>query len=108
MFYYDTGVKRIEPEPEKVSYGAFSRCCTCLESIVLLIRNGYVGSANALLRQVYDLLVWAKMALNTDNDAVLVEIHDDFFKDKADKDRVYSHADKTFHEYHRGGVNLPQ
>ena len=101
VFKYDVGVQLIEPKQEKVSFGALSRCCTCLESIILLIRNGYVGSANALLRQVYELLVWAKMAIDTDDNDILIKMHDDFFKNSvtAEGDTLtpyFSRIDFTF------------
>lgn len=81
---YDVGQDKIEPENELVSYGAIYRCYTCLESI-LLIRNGYIGSANALLRQVYELLSWAKLALDAEDDSFLQELHNSFYINNTEK-----------------------
>ena len=78
---YDIGQAKIEPQQKIVSYGALSRCCLCMESIVALIGYGYIGSANALFRQAYELLCWAKMALDTEDDRISKELHDAFFFD---------------------------
>lgn len=63
-----------EPLKEKVSFCALSRCGTCLESMLLLARNGYIGSANALLRQVYEFLIWAKLTIDANDKSVLMKL----------------------------------
>lgn len=73
------GQELVEPNDEIVAFGALSRCCTCLGSMLCLVRNGYVGSANALLRQAYELLVWSKMAVDTYDEEVLIQLHDGFY-----------------------------
>lgn len=45
-------------------WSCLNRCIQCLKSCVLLIRSDYVGSANALLRQIYEFLVWAKAGID--------------------------------------------
>ncbi len=79
VLWSDIGQSLIEPGKELVSYEALFRCCICLESVIVLIRAGYVGSANALFRQIYELLSWCKIALNVDDDRVLSELHDNYF-----------------------------
>ncbi len=79
VFQYDIGGAKTEPKQELVSFGALYRCCICLESILELIGAGYVGSANALFRQVYEFLIWAKIAIDNDIPESLVKIHDDFY-----------------------------
>lgn len=82
------GNEFVEPNLEMVSYGALVRCCTCLESMLLLARNGYIGSANALLRQVYESLVWAKMTIDTDDERILFQLHDGFYENTM-RDRTF-------------------
>lgn len=56
----------IEPCEHMLIWGALQRCLICIESCVSLVSDGYIGSANALLRQIYEFLVWAKAGINSD------------------------------------------
>ena len=82
-----------EPMKEKVALGALVRCCMCIESMLVLSREGYVGSANALLRQAYEFLCWAKLAIDNKDEQILIKLHDDFYnyekEKKADKLQNY-------------------
>lgn len=64
---------------EFVSDGALTRASICIESMILLVREGYIGSANALFRQVYEHLVWAKLSIDCTDDSLSKKIHDDFY-----------------------------
>ncbi len=76
--YFNIG-KIGEEELSRVSFGAISRCCTCMESILVLLQNGYYGSADALLRQVYELLAWAKIAIDTEDHDASNAIHASYY-----------------------------
>lgn len=56
----------IEPCEYMLIWGALQRCLICIESCVSLVSEGYIGSANALLRQIYEFLVWAKAGISSD------------------------------------------
>lgn len=56
----------IEPCEYMLIWGALQRCLICIESCVSLVSDGYIGSANALLRQIYEFLVWAKAGISSD------------------------------------------
>ena len=68
----------IEPCEFMLIWGTLQRCLVCIESCVSLISDGYVGSANALLRQIYEFLVWAKAGINSDI-LIFISIHHNFF-----------------------------
>lgn len=70
----------IEPCEFMLIWGTLQRCLVCIESCVSLISDGYVGSANALLRQIYEFLVWAKAGINSDI-ATLKRLNTAFYKD---------------------------
>ncbi|SEQ64925.1 DUF5677 domain-containing protein [Butyrivibrio sp. TB] len=96
IFKYDIGMDKIEPMGELVSFGALYRSCLCIESIIVLIENGYYGSANALFRQVYEQLVWAKIAIDNDDTNLLIKIHDDYYNKSSmpEKDRLNKYYTK--------------
>ncbi len=73
-------VCKTEPKLEQVAYGAIYRCNTCLRSMVELVNNGFIGSANALLRQCYEYLCWAKLAIDNCDDEILVRLHNSFYR----------------------------
>lgn len=56
----------IEPCETMLIWGTLQRCLICIESCVSLVSDGYIGSANALLRQIYEFLVWAKSGIDSD------------------------------------------
>ena len=56
----------IEPCEFMLIWGTLQRCLVCIESCVSLVADGYIGSANALLRQIYEFLVWAKAGIDSD------------------------------------------
>ncbi len=70
----------IEPCEFMLIWGTLQRCLICIESCVSLVSNGYIGSANALLRQIYEFLVWAKSGIDSDN-ATLEKLNASFYKD---------------------------
>lgn len=81
----------VEPNERKVSSGSILRCIECMESMVVLAKNGYVGSANALLRQICEYIGWAKITIdNFDNINVLNELHDSFYDFEAKRANVLS------------------
>ena len=56
----------IEPCESMLIWGALQRGLICIESCISLVSDGYIGSANALLRQIYEFLVWAKAGIDSD------------------------------------------
>lgn len=64
---------------EFVAFGSLLRCGTCLSSMIFLTNAGYIGSANALLRQVYEYLIWAKITIDTYDQEHLQKLHDCFY-----------------------------
>lgn len=70
----------IEPCEFMLIWGNLQRCLVCIESCVSLVSDGYVGSANALLRQIYEFLVWAKAGMNSDT-VTLKTLNAEFYKD---------------------------
>lgn len=70
----------IEPCAFMLIWGTLQRCLVCIESCVSLVSNGYTGSANALLRQIYEFLVWAKAGIDSDV-ATLKKLNAAFYKD---------------------------
>lgn len=70
----------IEPCEFMLIWGTLQRCLVCIESCVSLVSDGYVGSANALLRQIYEFLVWAKAGMSSDI-ATLKKLNTAFYKD---------------------------
>ncbi|WP_155242781.1 hypothetical protein [Butyrivibrio fibrisolvens] len=96
IFKYDIGMDKLEPQEEIVSFGALYRSCICIEGILLLTQNGFYGSANALFRQVYEQLVWAKIAIDNDDINLLIKIHDDYYNEniKSGRDRLNEYYTK--------------
>lgn len=70
----------IEPCEFMLIWGTLQRCLVCIESCVSLVADGYIGSANALLRQIYEFLVWAKAGIDSDT-ATLEKLNAAFYKD---------------------------
>ena len=68
----------IEPCEYMLIWGALQRCLICIESCISLVSNGYIGSANALLRQIYEFLVWAKAGISS-NVATLEKLNAAFY-----------------------------
>lgn len=58
----------IEPCDVQLIWGSLCRCLICIESGVTLVSQGYIGSANALLRQIMEFLMWAKLGLSSDEE----------------------------------------
>lgn len=69
----------IEPCECMLIWGALQRCLICIESCVTLVSDGYVGSTNALLRQIYEFLVWAKAGIDSDV-TTLKRLNTEFYK----------------------------
>ena len=70
----------IEPCEFMLIWGVLQRCLICIESCVSLVSDGYVGSANALLRQIYEFLVWSKAGIDSDNNT-LIKLNAAFYED---------------------------
>lgn len=70
----------IEPCEFMLIWGSLQRCLICIESCVSLVSDGYVGSANALLRQIYEFLVWAKAGIDSDKET-LEKLNAAFYRD---------------------------
>ena len=70
----------IEPCEFMLIWGTLQRCLICIESCISLVSDGYIGSANALLRQIYEFLVWAKAGIDSDV-TTLKELNAAFYKD---------------------------
>lgn len=70
----------IEPCEFMLIWGTLQRCLICIESCVSLVSDGYIGSANALLRQIYEFLVWSKAGIDSDNET-LEKLNAAFYKD---------------------------
>lgn len=68
----------IEPCEFMLIWGALQRCLICIESCVSLVSDGYIGSANALLRQIYEFFVWAKAGISSDV-ATLEKLNSSFY-----------------------------
>lgn len=68
----------IEPCEYMLSWGSLQRCLLSIESGIHLIAQGYLGSANALLRQMVEFLMWAKLGIVAD-DGSIVEINRCFY-----------------------------
>lgn len=60
----------VEPCEFMLIWGTLQRCLICIESCVSLVSDGYIGSANALLRQIYEFLVWAKSGIDSDRETL--------------------------------------
>ncbi len=73
--------EKIEPKDEQVAFGSIYRCIVCLSSMMVLLVNGYIGSTNALLRQCYEYLCWAKFAIDNEDINILNKLHDSFYSD---------------------------
>ena len=71
--------EKLEPNDEQVAIGALYRCIVCFSSMMVLLDNGYIGSVNALLRQCYEFLCWAKLAIDNDEKDVLNRLHESFY-----------------------------
>lgn len=70
----------IEPCEFMLIRGTLQRCLVSIESCVSLVADGYIGSANALLRQIYEFLVWAKAGIDSDT-ATLEKLNVAFYAD---------------------------
>lgn len=60
----------IEPCKYMLIWGSLERCLICIESSISLISQGYIGSANALLRQMYEFCLWSKLGIDSDIDTL--------------------------------------
>ena len=69
----------IEPCEFMLIWGTLQRCLICIESCISLVSDGYIGSANALFRQIYEFLVWAKVGIDSDTET-LKEVNAAFYK----------------------------
>lgn len=76
-------------------WSCLNHCIQCLKSCVLLIRSDYVGSANALLRQIYEFLVWAKAGIDFPAERTK-EISEKFFANAEDTDPFQKQEDYIF------------
>lgn len=52
------------PDVHDLAQQCLQRSATCLQSCIHPIESNYIGSANALLRQIYEFLVWAKASID--------------------------------------------
>lgn len=73
------------PDEYDLAKLCLQRSSVCLKSCVYLIQSSYIGSANALLRQIYEFLVWAKASVDTTIEKSK-EISDRFFRSVNEKD----------------------
>ena len=53
--------------------------------MLVLTDYGYIGSTNALLRQCYEFLCWAKFAIDNDKEEVLKALHDAFYDNSSEQ-----------------------
>lgn len=74
----------IEPCEYMLMWGSLRRCLICIESSVSLVSQGYIGSANALLRQMYEFALWSKLGIDADTDT-LKKINAYFYDDTLEK-----------------------
>ncbi len=74
----------IEPCEHMLIWGSLRRCLICMESEIMLISQGYIGSANALLRQMLEFLMWSKLGLSCD-EMTLVKINSYFYDESLGK-----------------------
>lgn len=73
------------PDEYDLAKQCLQRSLLCLKSCVYLIQSSYIGSANALLRQIYEFLVWAKASVDTKIERSK-EISDRFFRSVKEQD----------------------
>ncbi len=69
--YVDKTCYDVGPCKLQLTWGSLRRCLTCIESAVNLLSQGYIGSVNALLRQIYEFLAWAKLGIHADDKTII-------------------------------------
>ena len=74
----------IEPCEHMLIWGSLMRFLLCIESAVDLVAIGYIGSANALLRQQLEFLMWAKLGIEA-NEETLVKLNQCFYDESFGK-----------------------
>lgn len=60
----------IEPCKYMLMWGSLRRCLICIESSISLVSQGHIGSANALLRQMYEFILWSKLGIDADTETL--------------------------------------
>ncbi len=73
-----TTVDVIDPCKYSLMFGSLWRALTGVESCFALLSQGYIGSTNAMLRQILEHLYWAKLGIEADEDS-LVKLNAMFF-----------------------------
>ena len=74
----------------------FAKIQLAIESCILLIRNGYYGTSNALYRQIYEYILWARIALVLD-DNESKQISSIIFSDRIPPSQLLSKGLKPEH-----------
>lgn len=74
----------IEPCEYMLVWGSLERCLIAIESGITLVSQGFIGSANAMLRQILEFLMWAKLGLEADEET-LIKINSKFYDDSLGK-----------------------
>lgn len=62
--------------------------------MINLIKAGFTGSANALLRQCYEFLCWSKLAVDNEDVNVLKRLHDSFYNEGSRADSLNTYLKK--------------
>ena len=66
------------PEEYTLTMHSFSKIQLAIDSCLLLIRNGYYGTARAIYRQIYEFILWARVSLTVSKEE-LHTISENFF-----------------------------
>lgn len=61
---------RIEKQDPQLCWSSLLKASIAIQSAIELIRLGYIGSAKAIFRQIYEYLLWVKIAVDADEDAL--------------------------------------
>lgn len=68
----------IESQNPQLCWAALTKSALAIEGAIELILCGYVGSARALFRQIYEFLLWAKIARDAPDETILTNIKSHF------------------------------
>ena len=69
------------PSKFSLALHAFYKIQLAIESCILLLQNGYYGTANAMYRQIYEFILWARISFVLD-ESKLKDISDAFFSSR--------------------------
>lgn len=77
-------VASIEPCEHQLMWGSLRRCLVGIESAIALVSQGYIGTANAILRQIMEFLMWSKLGLDAD-EKTLKKLNEYFYDNSLGK-----------------------